>query len=61
MNNGVWVKLESGSVWTPVGKNYLTRLEVSADSAIHGTVTIDGAATEIKAGTVYTGSIVVTA
>ena len=34
VNNGVWVKLENGSVWTPVGKSYLTRLEVSGDSRI---------------------------
>ena len=57
----MWVKLEGGSIWTPVGKNYLTRLEVSNDSAIHGTVTIGGETISIEAGKVYTGEIVVTA
>lgn len=61
VNNGVWVKLESGSTWTPVGKSYLTRLEVSADSKICGTVTVDGAEVAVEAGKVYTGAIVVTA
>ena len=61
VNNGVWVKLENGSAWTPVGKNYLTRLEVSADSAIHGTVTVGGEKVAVEAGKVYAGEIVVTA
>ena len=61
VNNGVWVKLENGSTWTPVETSYLTRLELSADSAIRGTVTVDGAAVTPEAGKVYTGSIVVTA
>ena len=60
VNNGVWVKLQNGSAWTPVGKNYLTRLEVSADSAIHGTVTVGGEKVAVEAGKVYTGEIVVT-
>ena len=61
MNNGVWVSLKNGSTWNPVGRSYLTRLEVSADSKINGTVTVDGAAVTPAAGTVYTGAIVVTA
>lgn len=61
VNNGVWVSLKNGSVWTAVGTSYLTRLEVSADSRINGTVTVDGAAIVPEAGKVYTGAIVVTA
>ena len=61
VNNGVWVKLAGGSSWTPQGTNYLTRLEVSADSVIHGKVTVDGVAVVPEAGKVYTGEIVVTA
>ena len=61
VNNGVWVKLSGGSSWTPQGTSYLTRLEVSANSTIHGTVTLDGAALVPEAGKVYTGKIVVTA
>ena len=59
VNNGVWVKLENGSTWTPKGKCYLTRLEVSGDSRILGTVTLDGKAITPEAGKVYTGSITV--
>lgn len=61
VNNGVWVKLTNGSTWTPVDTSYLTRLEVSADSKILGTVTVDGVAVQPEAGKVYTGKIVVTA
>ncbi len=61
VNNGVWVSLANGSTWTPVGTSYLTRLEVSADSKINGTVTVDGAEVTVEAGKVYTGAIVVTA
>jgi len=61
VNNGVWVSLKNGSTWTPVGKSYLTRLEVTADSAIQGTVTVDGTVVVPEAGKIYTGEIVVTA
>lgn len=61
VNNGVWVSLKNGSSWTPVGTSYLTRLEVSADSRINGSVTVDGAAVAVEAGKVYTGAIVVSA
>ena len=60
VNNGVWVSLKNGSTWNPVGKSYLTRLEVSADSAINGKVMLDGAEITIEAGRVYTGAIEVT-
>lgn len=61
VNNGVWVKLEQGSNWTPVGQSYLTRLEVEAGSVIRGKVTVDGQEIVPEAGKVYTGAIVVTA
>lgn len=61
VNNGVWVNLTNGSTWTPVGTSYLTRLEVSADSKVNGTVTLDGNVILPEAGKVYTGSIQVTA
>jgi hypothetical protein len=61
VNNGVWVAMKNGSTWTPVGTSYLTRLEVSADSTIAGTITLDGAPLVPEAGKVYTGAIVVTA
>lgn len=61
VNNGVWVSLKNGSTWNPVGKSYLTRLEVSADSKINGTVTVDGKTVTPEAGAVYTGTILVTA
>ncbi len=61
VNNGVWVSLKNGSIWTPAGTSYLTRLEVSADSAVKGTVTVDGKAVTPEAGNVYTGNIVVSA
>ena len=60
VNNGVWVSLKNGSVWTPTGASYLTRLELSGDSQISGKVTLNGAELLPEAGTVYTGSILVT-
>ena len=60
VNNGVWVSLKNGSTWTPVGTSYLTRLEISGDSNLAGTVTVDGIPVIPDAGTIYTGAIVVT-
>ena len=60
VNNGVWVKLSNGSVWTPNSACYITRLEVDATSAVNGTVTVDGTVVVPEAGVVYTGQIVVT-
>ncbi len=60
VNNGVWVSLKNGSTWSPVGTSYLSRLEVSADSSIAGTVTVNGESVVPQAGVVYTGAIVVT-
>ncbi len=60
VNNGVWVTLTNGSVWTPADTCYITRLYVDDSSVINGTVTIDGKDAEIEAGETYTGAIVVT-
>ena len=61
VNNGVWVSLKNGSTWTPEGKSYLSRLEISADSRILGSVWVNGDQVIPEAGKVYTGDIVVTA
>ena len=61
VNNGVWVELKNGSVWTPAGTSYVSRLCVSADSAVKGKVTLDGQEITPEAGKVYTGKIVVSA
>ncbi|MCD7769993.1 MAG: hypothetical protein LUH36_07770, partial [Oscillospiraceae bacterium] len=60
VNNGVWVTLTNGSVWTPDDTCYITRLYVDETSTVNGTVTIDGEAVELEAGVTYTGAIVVT-
>jgi hypothetical protein len=60
VNNGVWVELTDGSTWTPTDTCYITRLVVDATSAVNGTVTVDGVPTQVEAGVVYTGEIVVT-
>ncbi|MGM9614179.1 MAG: hypothetical protein ACI3W7_01450 [Oscillospiraceae bacterium] len=60
VNNGVWVSLTEGSTWTPTDVCYITRLVVDETSVLNGTVTVDGVATEIQPGVVYTGAIVVT-
>lgn len=60
VNNGVWVSLTEGSSWTPTDTCYISRLYVDDSSVVNGTVTVDGAATEIQPGVTYTGAIVVT-
>ena len=60
VNNGVWVSLTEGSAWTPTDTCYITRLYVDDSSVVNGTVTVDGVATAIEPGVVYTGAIVVT-
>ena len=59
VNNGVWVILENGSVWTPDDTCYLTVLDIDETSVINGTVTVDGE--EVSGAGHYTGEIVVTA
>lgn len=60
VNNGVWVTLTGGSVWTPDETCYISRLYVDGTSAVNGTVTVDGKAVTVEAGKTYTGAIVVT-
>lgn len=66
VNNGVVVQLGSGSTRTVTGTSYLTKLTVSADAAVRAprgksvTMTVDGAATAIAAGSSYSGAIVLT-
>ena len=60
VNNGVWVSLTEGSSWTPTDTCYITRLFVDGSSVVNGAVTVDGVATAIEPGVVYTGAIVVT-
>lgn len=61
INNGVIVTVGSGSVWNVTGTSYLTSLTVDAGGAVRaGSMTVDGATTEIVTGTTYTGAIVLT-
>ena len=59
VNNGVWVILENGSVWTPQDTCYLTVLDIDDTSVVNGTITVDGE--EVAGPGHYTGAIVVTA
>jgi len=62
INNGVIVTVGGGSVWNVTGTSYLTSLTVEDGGAVHtGSMTVDGTATAIVAGTTYTGAIVLTA
>ena len=62
---GLSLALENGSVWTVTEDSYLTELTIDAGSSIVGadgasvTMTVDGVATPIAAGT-YAGEIVIT-
>lgn len=64
-NNGVIVSLDAASTWTVTGTSYLSRLDivtgaiVTAPKGYKVTMTVDGAAKEIKAGS-YKGKIVLT-
>ncbi|KOU69052.1 hypothetical protein ADK57_13495 [Streptomyces sp. MMG1533] len=63
VNNGVIVRLNSGSTWTVTGTSYLTSLTLAADATLrapHGTsvtMTVDATATAIEPGRTYTGAI----
>ena len=65
INNGVCIDLDKDSVWTVTGTSYVTALtlaegaKVAAPEGKKLTVTVDGAAVELKAGA-YTGKIVLT-
>jgi hypothetical protein len=66
VNNGVIVKLNSGSKWTVTGTSYLTALTLASDAAVGApfgksvTMTVDGTETAITAGKTYTGAITLT-
>ena len=57
VNNGVWVILQNGSVWTPDETCYLTVLDIDETSSIAATVLVDGE--EVTEAGHYTGSITV--
>jgi hypothetical protein len=66
VNNGVLVRLGSGSRWTVTGTSYLTGLAIASDAALTApsgrslSLTVDGAATTIAPGGTYTGALVLT-
>ncbi|MEU9451553.1 hypothetical protein [Streptomyces sp. NPDC048277] len=66
VNNGVVVTLDSGSQWTVTGTSYLSRLTLSADSAVTApagstvSMTVDGEPTAIEPGGDYSGAITLT-
>ncbi|MFD8811640.1 hypothetical protein ACFV23_09170 [Streptomyces sp. NPDC059627] len=66
VNNGVVVKLNSGSTWTVTGTSYLTSLTLAADAAVRAPrgksvkLTVDGTETAITAGSGYTGALTLT-
>ncbi|MFF5141680.1 hypothetical protein ACFY6U_18450 [Streptomyces sp. NPDC013157] len=66
VNNGVVVKLNSGSTWTVTGTSYLTSLTLAADAAVQAPrgksvkLTVDGTETAITAGSTYTGALTLT-
>ncbi|MFF7472878.1 hypothetical protein [Streptomyces sp. NPDC008092] len=66
VNNGVVVRLNSGSTWTVTGTSYLTSLTLAADAAVRAprgrtvTLTVDGTETAITAGATYTGALTLT-
>ncbi len=63
VNNPVTLNMTNGAKWMVTGDNYLASLTIDETSSILGmgvTMTVNGAATEIKPGT-YTGEIVLSA
>jgi hypothetical protein len=66
LNNGVLVTLGSGSTWTVTGTSYLSALTLASDASVTApsgktvALTVDGTATEIKAGGSYTGALTLT-
>jgi len=66
VNNGAIVQLNSGSRWTVTGTSYLTALTLAAGATVRAprgksvSMTVDGTATAITAGTGYTGAITLT-
>lgn len=66
VNNGVLLKLDTGSRWTVTGTSYLTRLELAPGAILDAPdgkavrMTVDGVPTELKPG-LYRGAITVEA
>jgi hypothetical protein len=66
VNNGVVVRLNSGSAWTVTGTSYLTSLTLAADATVKAprgktvTLTVDGTEAALTPGTTYTGALTVT-
>ncbi|MGW4911919.1 hypothetical protein [Streptomyces sp. NPDC004270] len=66
VNNGVVVRLNSGSTWTVTGTSYLTSLTLAADAAVRAPrgrtvkLTVDGTETALAAGSTYTGALTLT-
>ncbi|MEU9404961.1 hypothetical protein AB0E08_04525 [Streptomyces sp. NPDC048281] len=66
VNNGVLVTLTAGSAWTVTGTSYLSRLTLSADSAVTApagstvSMTVDGEPAAIEPGGDYSGAITLT-
>ncbi|MFJ3302124.1 hypothetical protein ACIPSA_03175 [Streptomyces sp. NPDC086549] len=63
VDNGVLVTLDGGSEWTVTGTSYLSRLTLSADSAVTAPagstllMTVDGAPATVEPGGDYSGAI----
>jgi len=66
VNNGVIVTLGSGSSWKVTGTSHLTKLVLASDASVTAprgksvTLTVDGTATAITAGSTYSGALVLT-
>jgi hypothetical protein len=65
VDNEVLVTLDGGSQWTVTGTSYLSRLTLSADSAVTApagstvSMTVDGEPTAIEPGGDYSGAITI--
>jgi len=66
VNNGVIVTLGTGSSWKVTGTSHLTKLVLASDASVTAprgksvTLTVDGTATAITAGSTYSGALVLT-
>ena len=64
-HDGVLVTLDGGSQWTVTGTSYLSRLTLSADSAVTApagstvSMAVDGEPTAIEPGGDYSGAITI--
>ena len=66
VNNGVIVTLGTGSSWKVTGTSHLTKLVLASDASVTAprgksvSMTVDGAATALTAGSTYSGALVLT-